>query len=102
MAPSVDSGLMPLHPVTTRRAGRVVWRQAPARVLVARPDDGRVLAAELTGDAALVWLAVDPGTTGLDQVAAALHDAGLPRDLEVVAGVVQHLEREGWLEPAGP
>lgn len=60
------------------RASDVVWRLGPDRVLVRRVGAiGHDAAADLLGDAALVWIALDePGTTSaiIERIAPTLPD----------------------------
>jgi hypothetical protein len=78
------------------RAPDVVWRLGPDRVLVRRIGDrGEGSAADLSGDAALAWIALDtPGT--YSEISQRLADAAAASaDL----GVIESLLSVGWLSP---
>ena len=60
-----------------RRAGDLVWRSGPDRVLLQRIDGPPETAAiDLLGDVAYVWLAIDTPATPTD-LAERLADAGV-------------------------
>lgn len=61
------------------RAGGVVWRLGPDRVLVRRVGEGVDGARDLLGGAALVWVALDERRS-LDDLTTELSELGTPAD----------------------
>ncbi len=94
------------------RSREVVWRFGIDRVLVRRPgrrDDDA--AADLIGNAALVWVALDdPATTA--ELLERMHDAGVapsaaPHATDsspeaVLAATVEVLAAAGWIDEIAP
>jgi hypothetical protein len=80
------------------RAPDVVWRLAPGRVLVRRVGGhGEDAAAELFGEAALAWIALDePGTIAI----VVNRTTGVT--LDITAEVLRVLASRGWLWTSGP
>lgn len=75
----------------------VVWRLGPDRVIACHVSSGADDAgADLTGTAALVWVALDePGT--VDELGGRLRDANLATTNAQVAEAVNELLAAGWL-----
>lgn len=72
-----------------RRARDVVWRVAGPRVLVRNVETG--LAADLGGPAAVVWVAVEHGSTAAELVT----ELGL--DFEAISEAVTSLLESEWI-----
>lgn len=91
---------------TLRRAETALWRMAPDRVLALLqprvPSDGGLVGTvlELTGDAALVWLALDEPATA-DGLVERLVEAGLDSTPERVGAALVLLADSGLVE-SGP